>query len=129
MEVRVLEGDTTFEDFIQKSLGEIEEAYIFTKHKQKPLHYHCERHDNRKGKSPGQPDETRANSCKAYVSFDLMDGPTIIRKMFGHTGHSNMTEEQKNNRIHPDLTSHISVLAVEGKACHEIAMSVSNGVF
>jgi hypothetical protein len=76
------------------------------------IRYSCDRHSKPSGKSTGEPTQTRANKCPAYISFEeVVKGSrrgVVIRKSLGHSGHDPLVVEQwKVNRICPERTSFI----------------------
>lgn len=82
-------------------------------------YYACERSNKPTGSSKGKPIQTRANSCRAYVSFKIIkdSGVTgaVVHKMLKHNGHDiNMQEEGIKNRADPELLAFIDMWLEQG---------------
>ncbi|KAL0146736.1 hypothetical protein M9458_058076, partial [Cirrhinus mrigala] len=74
-EVTSFTGEET--DFMQGYIRKVEEeAHCCFKSsvstRKNYFYFACERSTKPSGKSKGEPTKTRANSCKAYVSFKLI---------------------------------------------------------
>ena len=86
-------------------------------------HYGCDHGNRCAGNSTGEDTKTRANSCKAYISFkvilDAEISGAIIQKMLQHTGHDKDNSKEKN-RIHPNLHSLVEVWLQQGCSTSEI---------
>ncbi|XP_026076677.1 uncharacterized protein LOC113054993 isoform X2 [Carassius auratus] len=88
------------------------------------FYFSCERSTKASGKSKGEPTKTRANSCKAYVSFKIIkDGSftgAVVNKMLQHNGHDVcMKEEGIKNLIDPELLTFIEMWLGQGLSISE----------
>ncbi|KAL0969910.1 hypothetical protein UPYG_G00234410 [Umbra pygmaea] len=94
-------------------------------------YYGCDRGNHSAGKSNGEASKTRANSCKAYISFKVITDTgisgAIIQKMQHHTGHDENNSKEKN-RIHPDLHSLVKIWLQLGWSTSE-KLQLSNPSF
>ncbi|XP_022537513.1 uncharacterized protein LOC111195203 isoform X1 [Astyanax mexicanus] len=129
--IQVLSGQSQ-DAFMSSHLHYLEECGLGNFVAMKKRHanhfqWRCERASHCKGKSTGDPQKTRANSCGAYVSFTFVnkncyDG-CIIRLMSDHSGHDpNSPLESTVNRIHPGLTDYIYTLIQQGHTNAEILL-------
>jgi len=126
-EVIPFSGEET--DFMQGYIKKLEEETksIFrspvSTHKDY-FYFACERSTKASGKSKGEPTMTRANSCKAYVSFKIIkDGcftEAVVNKMLQHNGHDVcLKEEGVKNRIDPELLTFIEMCLDQGQSISE----------
>lgn len=100
-EVIPFSGEET--DFMQGYIKKLEEETKSTFKSPVSTHkdyfyFSCERSTKASGKSKGEPTKTRANSCKAYVSFKIIkDGSftgAVVNKMLQHNGHDVCMKEE-----------------------------------
>ncbi|XP_067247240.1 guanylate-binding protein 4-like isoform X1 [Chanodichthys erythropterus] len=116
-EVIPFSGEET--DFMQGYIKKLEEETKSTFKSAVSTHkdyfyFACERSTKASGKSKGEPTKTRANSCKAYVSFKIIkDGSftgAVVNKMLQHNGHDVcMREEGVKKHIDPELLTFIEM--------------------
>ncbi|XP_016359910.1 uncharacterized protein LOC107702182 [Sinocyclocheilus anshuiensis] len=113
-----------YEDFMQSYIKKLEEeTHSYFKspvctHKDY-YYYACERSNKPTGSSKGKPTQTRANSCRAYLSFKIIKdaGVTgaVVHKMLKHNGHDiNMQEQGIKNHADPELLAFIDMWLEQG---------------
>ncbi|XP_048853138.1 uncharacterized protein LOC125721155 [Brienomyrus brachyistius] len=117
------------EDFIHSYIKKLEEEThsYFTSHvcpRKNYYYYACERSNKATGYSKGEPNKTRANSCRAYVSFSIIKDAgftgAIVHKMLKHSGHDiNIQEEGVKNRVDPELLAFIDMWLEQGLSVSE----------
>lgn len=125
-DVVVIRGDV--KEFMNDYINDVEEREHCYFHppvcpRENYYHYGCDRGNQSTGKSNGEATKTRANSCKAYISFRfIMDAGVsgaIIQKMLQHTGHDEDTCKEKK-RIHPELHSLVKIWLEQGCSISKI---------
>ncbi|XP_077065703.1 uncharacterized protein LOC143718571 isoform X2 [Siphateles boraxobius] len=125
-DVVIIRGDA--KEFMESYINEVQEKeHCYFRPpvcpRQDYYYYGCDRGNHAAGKSNGEATQTRANSCKAYISFKVITDAgisgAIIQKMLQYTGHDEANSKEKN-RIHPDLHSLIEIWLQQGCSTSEI---------